>query len=134
MSALKSNLGCELLLMETERRQHRRLAIRLAMECRGLGWSQEMPIRTVTTNISTGGVFFEMELPNGGERPKPNELLNIALTVPPGDGHFPYQGLLTSVAEVLRCNQVPSTNGEHDDGPGRVGIAAQFRDALKLAF
>ena len=109
-----------------ERREHRRLAIRLPVECTqvgaGRGW------RTVTGNISTGGLYFEVDLAEGDAPPETNALLNVELTVPPGDGHFPYEGRLSSVAEVRRCESLSVADAR------RYAIGAQFREPLKLAF
>jgi hypothetical protein len=91
------------------------------------------PLRSVTSNISTGGLYFEAELSNGFEQPALHSLLTVELTVPPGEGHFPYEGHLKSTAEVTRCERLePSANGSARGR--RIGIAARFREPLKLAF
>ncbi len=120
--------------MDPERRQHRRLDIRLPLECYPAAADRQLALRTVTTNISTGGLYFEVDLLEGIASPEPRSLLQVELTVPPGDGHFPYQGRLTSVAEVVRCDDLSDGQPPGPNVCPRIGIAAQFRDALKLAF
>jgi hypothetical protein len=111
-----------------ERREHRRLAIRLPVECSRANSSPGHAWRTATGNISTGGLYFEVDLLEGDAPPEMNALLNVELTVPPGDGHFPYEGRLSSVAEVRRCEVLPVADTR------RFAIGAQFREPLKLAF
>lgn len=120
--------------MDEDRRQHRRLAIRLPLECCASHESRDRALRTVTTNISTGGLYFELDLIDGVSLPEPRELLNIELTVPPGDGHFPYAGRVSSMAQVVRCEPLPLPPSEAAASVPRYGVAAQFRDAIKLAF
>ena len=48
-------------MTDQERRKHRRLEIRLPLECSNWGGQPEVRYRTVTLNVSTGGVYFETE-------------------------------------------------------------------------
>lgn len=90
----------------------------------------EAPLRSTTRDISTGGLYFEASASDGLPLPDVNSLLAVELTVPPGEGHFPYEGKVRSVAEVLRCEPL-----EGPEGPSRrFGIAARFREPLKFAF
>ena len=86
----------------------------------------------MTRNISTGGVYFEADLSNDLPPPEARSLLSVEMTIPPGEGYFPYEGRVRGVAEVLRCELM----GAPDTSPGsrRVGVAARFREPLKLAF
>jgi len=77
---------------------------------------------------------FEMDLLEGMARPRKHSLLDIELMVPPGEGHFPYQGRISSVAEVLRCEAISDAPQEGEDGRERMRIAARFREPLKLVF
>ncbi len=120
--------------MEQERRQHRRLDIRLPLECYPVEAGRAQALRTVTTNISTGGLYFELDLIEGVSPPEPQDRLQVELTVPPGDGYFPYQGRVSSVAEVLRCDELPQAESAGGERFARVGVAARFREPLKLAF
>ncbi|UCD28292.1 MAG: PilZ domain-containing protein [Planctomycetota bacterium] len=120
--------------MHEERRQHRRLNIRLPLECYPAGTERERVLRTVTRDISTGGMYFEMPLFSEVSVPKINSLLDVELTVPPGDGYFPYVGHVRSVAEVVRCEPLPANEGSQPDLPSHIGVAAKFHEPLKLNF
>ncbi len=119
-----------------ERRRHRRLAIRLPVECCRKG--QEGVLRAVTANISTGGVYFETEMMNGncealeGGAPGDDDLLELELTIPPGEGHFPYERRVRSVLRIVRREELPV-----DVSRGsrcRVGVAGCFHEPLKFGF
>ena len=117
--------------MQQERRQYRRLAIRLPVEYFDLRDDGRRSLRTTSSNISTSGLYFEVDLIEGAPVPQLNSVLNVSVTVPPGDGYFPYEGQVTGTAEVVRCDHLaPQRNGD----PARIGVGARFRDPLKLAF
>jgi hypothetical protein len=118
--------------MDDERRKHRRLSIRLPMEFYPPEPGREAALRTVTRNISTGGVYFEVDLLNGMPLPQVGSVLRLELTVPPGDGHFPYEGRVSSVAQVIRTDPLAPPPAEADGR--RIGLAARFREPLKLTF
>lgn len=120
--------------MDQERRQHRRLSIRLPLECIPVREGRERALRTVTTNISTGGVYFELDLMEGVPVPEVDSVLAMELTVPPGDGHFPYEGRVSSVAQVVRHDVLAQANRGQGERPGRIGVATRFQEPLKLAF
>lgn len=123
--------------MQTERREHRRLNIRLPVEYRPIAQNGGQAIRTVTDNISTGGVYCEMDIPEGITPPQVGSVWEVDVTVPPGDGYFPYHGRATSMAEVIRsCEPASSMSASSIGMPAirRIGIAARFREPLKLAF
>ncbi|NLE59285.1 MAG: hypothetical protein GX616_13065 [Planctomycetes bacterium] len=88
-------------------------------------------LRTVSSNISTNGLYFEMDLIEGAPVPHLSSLLSVSLTVPPGDGYFPYEGQVTGMAEVVRCDPLEP---QRADAPARLGVGARFREPLKLAF
>jgi hypothetical protein len=111
-----------------DRRQHRRLVIRLPIECSGPESSHDGVIRANTNNISAGGVYFEVDLTDGAAVPLPQAMIDVDLTVPPGEGHFPYQGRISAAAQVLRCDPLG------DGSPQRLGIAARFCEPLRLEF
>jgi hypothetical protein len=88
-------------------------------------------VRSKTLNVSTGGLYFETLTPDLAVGQK----FDMELTIPPGDGHFPYQGRVAAAGEVRRLDQLPPA----DDGEGiaqlpRWGVAAQFANNLKLSF
>jgi hypothetical protein len=117
-----------------EKRHHRRLNIRLPLEFQSTEDERNYKIRTVTRNISTGGVYFELDLMPGVRAPSLYSRLDIDLVVPPGDGYFPYQGKVSSEGEVVRCHHLNHSNTDRLDGHSRVGVAARFRKPLKLSF
>ena len=120
--------------MDEERRQHRRLSIRLPLECCPKDGPKERTMRTVTKDIGTGGVYFEADLLEGMPAPELDSLLDIELIVPPGDGHFPYEGRVTSIAEVVRCEPLEPPPSAGAETPLRAGVAARFKEPLRLAF
>lgn len=90
-------------------------------------------LRATTRDISTGGVYFEAELGNGvgpGDLAGP---LDVELTVPPGDGYFPYEGRVRGVIDVVRCDSITDAASGSASGR-RVGIGGSFREPLQLAF
>ena len=118
--------------MDREQRQHRRLEIRLPLECHRLHEGESHALRSTTRNISTGGVYFEAELSDSLPPPEATSLLSVEMTIPPGEGYFPYEGRVRGVAEVLRCEPLAAT--DPSSSSRRVGVAARFREPLKLAF
>ena len=109
--------------VRTERRKHRRLEIGLSLAFEAVD-REPSTIGTATTiNVSTGGVYFGMA--QAGL--EPGCMLDVELTIPPGQGHFPYEGRITNRAEVVRVDPI-------DAGPNPWGIAAQFCQPPKLAF
>jgi len=118
--------------MDRERREHRRLDINLPLECHDPVRADAPAFRAVTRNISTGGLQFEADLVNGHEPPPVQSLLTVNLTIPPGEGHFPYEGRVTSLAEVVRCDVLNHAIGEQSSR--RIAVAARFREPLKLIF
>ncbi|HQE28325.1 MAG TPA: PilZ domain-containing protein [Phycisphaerae bacterium] len=114
--------------MQADRRQHQRLALRLPLECRMAGVVQ--PFRSCTRDISTGGVFFELDVPEQTPRPQVGSAVQIDVIVPPGPGHSPYDVQILAAAEVVRCDRLGDGRGSGD----RLGIAARFKQPLQLRF
>ena len=117
--------------MEQERRQYRRLAIRLPLEYFATEDGEPRTLRTISSNISTSGLYFEVDLIDGAPVPQPNAVLSVALIVPPGDGYFPYEGQVTGTAEIVRCDPLEP---QRADAPARLGVGARFREPLRLSF
>ena len=114
---------------QDERRVHRRLDITLPLDCTSADPEHQIACRAVTRNIGAGGVCFE----TSAEGFVSGSTWKLALTVPPGEGHFPYAGQVQGLAEVLRVDQLP---GHNPTGPSerRFAVAARFREPLKLRF
>ena len=111
-----------------ERRKHRRLRMALPLEFRRSKMPTAGLCRSVAQDVSTGGIYFETVL----EDLSKGELLDIELTIPPGQGHFPYQGRVSSVAAVVRTEKLPPSASQIANP--RIGVAATFRQSFKLAF
>jgi hypothetical protein len=112
---------------EPERRAHRRIGVRLPAELRREGQGEALIVRTITQNVSTGGVYLELDSPDFhvGDR------LHVELTVPPAEGVSPYPGRAVSDAEVIRVTPVPTTAPRL---ARRFGVAAHFLDRLHIHY
>jgi len=112
-----------------EKRTHRRLRIHLPVEYHLAGSSRLKISRTVTVNISTGGVYFETT----ADDIKPEDRLALELNLNQDDDRIPPHSRISTVAKVLRVTTIPEKN---KDKPSfnRYGIAAKFEQPLKLTF
>ena len=111
-----------------ERRKHRRLQMHLPLEFRCATESVAWQHHTMTRDVSTGGIYFETAM----DDLRKGELLNIEMTIPPGEGHFPYQGRVSSVAKVVRMEKLSGLAGQVSNR--RVGVGVVFRESFKLSF
>jgi hypothetical protein len=111
----------------TNRRLHERLAIRLPVECRRDDNGRTSVVRTITQNVSTGGMYLELDASEfqAGDR------ILVEMIVPPAEGVSPYQGRASCQAEVLRVGPVTERS---PTGLERLGVAARFLDRLRLAY
>ena len=112
---------------QVERRAHRRMEIRLPVECRKDVDSQTCIVRTITRDVSTGGMSFELDAPDFCV----GDQLRVDLTVPPAEGVSPYQGRASCRAEVLRIDRMPMAN---TGGVERHIIATRFLSKLRLEY
>ena len=108
-----------------ERRAHRRLEIRLPVELRRLGEVDGAIVRSITTNISTGGMYLELDRPDFA----PGDRMSVQLTIPPAEGVCPYAGEATCEAEVLRCSRLTPRSAI-----ARYGLAARFLYRLRITY
>ena len=111
-----------------ERRKHRRLQMHLPLEFRRVTESAAGKYHSVTRDVSTGGIYFETAM----DDLRKGELLDIEMTIPPGEGHFPYQGRVSSVARVVRTEKPSGSAGPTANR--RMGVGAAFRESFKLSF
>ncbi len=117
--------------MEQERRRYRRLPIQLPLICRAPDNPERIIIRSKTINVSTGGLYFETL----ADDVRPGQRIQLELTVPPGEGHFPYQGRVIADANIVRVTDLaPQSKAEGLAHLPRKGIAATFSTGLKLSF
>ncbi len=110
-----------------ERRAHRRLDIRLPVECRKEGEDVRHLVRTITQNVSSGGMYIEMDAADF----QPGDRLRVVLTIPPAEGVSVYQGRASCVSEVIRILPMPD---RLKGAVQRFGIAARFLDQLRLSY
>jgi len=113
-----------------ERRAHRRLKINLPLVCSPMGSEPGTAYRTVSIDVSSGGVYFEADA-DGFET---GMTLDVEFGVPPGDGHFPYPGRVRGLGEVVRMEKLPGDQQPDGGPPTRFGIATRFREPLELVF
>ncbi len=108
-----------------ERRAHRRLDVRLPVELRSLDRPESPVVRATTRNISTGGLYFELDRPDfsTGHR------VNVTLSIPPAEGVSAFHGTAICGAEIVRCD--PSND---DSRTGSFGVAARFLEDLRLRY
>jgi hypothetical protein len=111
----------------TERRGQRRLNIRLPVEIRKESTGYRQLIRTVTRNISSGGVYLELDIAEY----QPRDRLHLELTLPPAEGVSPYEGRAGCTAEVTRVQPV---RNERTGAIDRFGVAARFLDRLRFSY
>ena len=112
-----------------ELRAHPRLGINLPLECSRAGTPDAHRYRTITKNVSSSGLYFEAD----SDEFRRGMLLDLQLTVPPGDGHLPYPMRVHTVGEVVRVEELaPEAAG--DAVARRFGVATRFRDPLQFVF
>ena len=105
-----------------DRRFDSRLPLRLPVELRRQREGRAHIVRTLTQNVSTGGLYFELD-----EREfQPGDRFDVEITIPPSDGVSPYEGRAHGPAEVLRVAETGRAT--------RFGVAAKFLDRLRLSY
>ncbi len=114
----------ELAAGQDDRRTHRRLEIRLPVECRALRGDSTHIVRTLTNNVSTGGLYLELDAADFSE----GERIDIEIALPPAEGVSPYPGKARCQAEVVRVRELGANT------TARYGIAARFLDRLRMSF
>ncbi len=112
-----------------EKRAHRRLYIRLPLSYRKQDSGRSKGFRTITINVSTGGVYFETT----DEGIQVGDILDFELGIPPGDSRFPLPGKITNTGKVVRTAAIQEQDVENG-GPSysRIGVAAQFQEEFKI--
>ena len=113
----------------SEKRAHRRLAVRLPLAYRRTGSPRTTGSIMSTVNVSTGGVYFE----TSDEQMQAGESLALEFTVPAADERFPLESRIKTVGRVVRTEVLDAdANGDEVPTFTRVGIAVQFEEGLKL--
>lgn len=110
-----------------ERRKHRRLDVRLPVECRRDNGDHPLVVRTLTENVSAGGLYLELDSQDFA----PGEQLGATMTIPPAEGVSPYAGRIACQAEVIRVDHpAPSPKTKSR----RYGVAVRFLDRLRIDY
>jgi len=108
--------------MDSERRQHERLPIKFALSCRRVTSGTNYVRRGFTSNVSTGGVCFEMV----AQTFKTGDFVKIDFLVPPTVGVLESGGKITAFVKVLRTQKLIDSSSQKDEVSGRFAVAAQF--------
>ena len=111
-------------MMQGDRRRNPRLPIRLQVAHRPAGALNTAFRQDFTTDVAAGGTRFILV----GGAPEVGSRLELELSIPPGEGHFPYAGKIRGAATILRCEPASA------DAPGRWAVAARFDEPLELDF
>lgn len=118
--------------MQQEKRQHRRVVLRFPLEYRS-ATDPHSPIRRAWSgNISPGGAYFETMLSLNSSPPGVDSLLRVEFVVPPGEGHFPFEGRVNGLLRIVRSEPLPETPASV--GQHRYALAGQFCEPLQLSF
>ena len=127
----KAELPIPEAIAHDDRRTHRRLAIRLPVEVsrpRLIHMARDgdtFVVRTVTQNISTGGMYFELDSPDF----QTGDEIDLELTMPAAEGVYPYEGRANCSATIIRSDRITSPAGSD-----RFALAAKFRERLRLRY
>lgn len=87
-------------------------------------------MRSVTSNVSTGGLYFETT----DESLKAGDTLTFELGIPEGDNRFPKNGTISTTGKIVRLTNIGDISDESSAPLKKVGIAACFQEGFKLAF
>ncbi len=109
-------------MTEQERREFRRLSLRLPVVGTEGGWRVPSSQRLWTRNISAGGMYMYVPPEH---TPEQGVQVSFELNIPPGQGHSSSSGTVRGTGKVLRTEQVGQT---------RSGVAVQFTHPLMLDF
>jgi hypothetical protein len=121
------NPGIQPVHRPAERRRTRRLDIRLPVELRVIRADGELIIRTMTRNVSAGGLYLELENADLA----PGERGNAELSIPPADGVSSCPGRAAVPIEIVRI--APLADRPGNPAP-RYALAARFLEPLRFSF
>jgi len=111
-----------------EKRQHRRLDLRLPLEYYKTDMGRPGVAHTMTVNVSTGGVYFETTC----EDIKTGDILALEVGVPPGDARFPMHGKFATTGKVVRTEKIRCPATKNQPEFTSFGIASKFQEGFKL--
>lgn len=110
-----------------DRRRDNRLALRMPVELRLAGSDGPPVVRTITRNVSSGGVFAQTDVGTF----RPGDQIDVDLTIHASEGVSSSQGRARCRAEVVRVQAIRTGDG---DAEGRFGVAARFLEPLKFTY
>lgn len=111
-----------------EKRQYRRLDLRLPLEYYKTDMGRPGVARTMTVNVSTGGVYFETTC----EDIKTGDSLALEVGVPPGDARFPMHGKFATTGKVVRTEKIHNPATQNQPAFTSLGVASKFQEGFKL--
>jgi hypothetical protein len=115
-------------MRRSEKRKYKRLPIKLDLSCRKAGSAAGKLYTGSTVNVSPGGLYFE----TAADTFKPGSLLEIKLSIPPTAGLLEFGGRISTLARVLRANNICDSHKDSNLSPDRYGVALEFCRPPKL--
>ena len=109
-----------------EKRKYQRHTMNLALSCRCVGSPSQQIHTGKTINVGPGGILFETSA-NSFE---PGNLLKIELSIPPTTGLLELGGRISSLAKVLRIQEITS---QKKSANPQYGIAVEFCQAPQIS-
>ncbi len=114
---------------EEEKRDHKRLSLRLEVLCRKVGTPSAIAYTGKSVNVGPGGMLMEVH----GRGLGTGDLISVEMSVPPTEGILEYGGRFTSYARVLRVHDTGHPSGPNRKrGPLAQKIALEFCESPKL--
>jgi hypothetical protein len=89
-------------MSDAEKRQHKRIPLKMAVLCQKAGLMEGRLYTGNTVDVCPGGVLLEI---NGADL-KEGELVNLELAIPPTRGLLEYGGRFATYARVLRVERI----------------------------
>lgn len=113
-----------------EKRSYRRLDMSLPLEYRKPKNENCNFLRSITKNVSTGGVYFETT----DDSLKAGDILTFELGIPEGDNRFPKHGTISTTGKITRLTSIAINGDQSPSRLSRFGVAASFQKGFKLEF
>ncbi|HKQ49747.1 MAG TPA: PilZ domain-containing protein [Phycisphaerae bacterium] len=110
-----------------ERRRDQRLEIGLPVEFRHAREDGDVIVRTLTRNISSGGLYLELDRSDF----QPGDRVEAELSIPAAEGVSPYPGRATVQLEILRVTPLDDRRGA---AHSHYGLAARFLEPLRFSY
>jgi hypothetical protein len=115
-------------MRRSEKRNYKRLPIKLDLSCRKIDSAADKFYTGCTINVSPGGLYFE----TATDTFKPDNLVEIKLSIPPTAGLLEFGGRFSAIARILRADSICDSKIDSDLSPDRYGVALEFCRPPKL--